>query len=79
MATYKGHKIPEGYVVAFTGCTPTAAKHYATGARSGRFGRSHDRNAAKVMKIGNGKYDYIVVIKRSRIEGKPNKPMKHPK
>lgn len=60
---YKGVQIPRGYYVAFEGCTKTAAGHYAVGARSGRFGASYDRNRAKVIKVGPGKYDYIVAIR----------------
>ena len=60
----KSTKIPSGYRVAFTNCTKTAASQYAKGARSGRFGRVYDRTRARVLKVGPGKTDYIVVVKK---------------
>jgi len=63
---YKGIEIPRGYEIAFKDCNKTAAGHYAQGARSGRFGATYDRNRAKVIKVGSGKYDYIVVIRKKR-------------
>lgn len=62
---YKGEPIPRGYKVRFTKITKTAAEQLARGARSGRFGKEYDRDRAKVIKVGRGKTDYIVVIKKS--------------
>jgi len=64
MAEYKGVKIPRGYYVAFKDCGKTEADNLAIGARRRGFRTPYDRSRAKVMKVGGGKKDYIVVMKK---------------